>query len=74
MSACEKCWRESEGDADHYRELVESRHGKPCRPEEQAGPDASECPDCKRTTLHQHTGECMNDQCRPYRALTPART
>lgn len=59
MSACEKCWRESRG-ADNYRELLESRKENPCTPEEQAGPDAGECPACKRMTLHQYMAECMN--------------
>lgn len=58
MSSCEKCWRDSRG-ADNYSELLKSRRGDPCTPEEQAGPDASECSLCKRMVIHQHTGECM---------------
>ncbi len=59
MSSCEKCWQESRF-VDSYHELLESRKDSPCTPEEQAGPNASECPKCKRMTLHQHTRECMN--------------
>jgi hypothetical protein len=58
MSACEKCWRDSRYD-DNYSEIVASRASNPCTPEEQAGPDASQCPGCQRYTLHQHTGEPM---------------
>jgi len=58
VSSCEKCWRES-GSAENYNALLESRQDHPCTPEEQAGPDASECPLCNRMVLHQHTGECM---------------
>lgn len=58
MSSCEKCWRDSR-TAENYSELLESRKGHPCTPEEQAGPDASECPLCKRMVIHQFTGECM---------------
>lgn len=67
MSSCEKCWRDAHsggpyGDvADQYRKLVDERKDNPCTPEEQAGPDAKECPECKRMSLHQHTGECMNE-------------
>ena len=57
MASCEKCWRDARGNPDRYAELVMQRE---CTPEEQAGPDAERCPVCKRMTLHQHTGECMN--------------
>lgn len=57
MSACEKCWADAGGDSDEYRRLIEVR--EPCTPEQQAGLDASECPDCNRLAIHQHTGECM---------------
>lgn len=69
MSACEKCWVDSHRDADgdfsdnqpkRYGELIESRRDSPCTPEEQAGPDASKCPQCGRMALHQITGDCMN--------------
>lgn len=62
MSACEKCWRDAYDphyratDTARYRELVASRT---CTPEEQAGPDATECAACGRRARHQFTGECM---------------
>ena len=59
MSACEKCWRDSRSADEpnvEYVRLIESRQ---CTPEEQAGPDADECPVCERMTKHQHTGELM---------------
>lgn len=64
MSACEKCWRDAHrGEqfsvADEYHRLMKERHDDPCTPEEQAGPDARECPSCLRMTLHQITGEPM---------------
>lgn len=64
MSACEKCWRDAHrGEhfsvADEYARLIRERRNNPCTPEEQAGPDASECPRCHRMTLHQHTREPM---------------
>jgi len=60
MSSCEKCWADSGGGAE-YSALLKEREaaGLYCTPEEQAGPDAGECPACKRKTLHQHTGEPM---------------
>lgn len=56
MSSCEKCWADSGGSHREYIRLVAVRR---CTPEEQAGPAAGRCPMCNRTTLHQHTGECM---------------
>lgn len=65
MSMCERCWRDASmataGDAwgsqgDEYRRLIQTRI---CTPEQQAGPNAGECPVCRRMTLHQHTGERM---------------
>lgn len=61
MSTCEKCWRDahwlSEGSVpDTYARLVKERN---CTPEEQAGPDAMMCPDCRRMTMHQYTSEPM---------------
>jgi hypothetical protein len=41
--------------ADYNRRVTELY----CTGEEQAGPDAGECPVCHRKTLHQHTGEPM---------------
>lgn len=65
MSSCEKCWVDSEGGADYHRLLLERDAAKRvCTPEEQAGPDAGECPFCKRRTLHQYTAEPMCG-CRP---------
>lgn len=66
MSACEKCWRQAGGNPDYYRELVKTRS---CTPEEQAGLAASVCPECKRQTLHQYTGECMAG-CDPTKTIT----
>lgn len=66
MSACEKCWADaflaahSESQADAYQRLLAERREHPCTPEQQAGPDATECDKCKRVTRHQYTGECMN--------------
>jgi len=62
MSACERCWRDAHRDpyldgVDEYRRLIATRD---CTPEEQAGPDAGECPMCHRDTIHQHTGMCMS--------------
>ncbi len=60
MSACEKCWRDAHWPgsdvAVEYAKLVAARI---CTPEEQAGPEATVCPNCGRRTLHQWTGECM---------------
>lgn len=60
MSTCEKCWADSQGpygdQVQRYETLVKARK---CLPEEQAGPDAGECPWCKRKTLHQYTAEPM---------------
>ena len=56
MSSCEKCWEDARGDHDRYQKLLARRL---CTPEEQAGPDAGECPVCHRMTLHQWTKEPM---------------
>ena len=58
MAACEKCWRDSRLE-DNYQEVLYSRFDTPCTPEEQAGPDASECKLCKRYTVHQYAKICM---------------
>ena len=65
MPACEKCWGDAYGfgdQAEKYRELLKQRaaEGRVCTPEQQAGPDATDCPKCKRRTLHQHCRICMN--------------
>jgi hypothetical protein len=62
VSSCEKCWADSRmPGVGPYHQLVAAREfmGVPCTPEQQAGPDAGECPTCKRKTLHQHTGDPM---------------
>jgi hypothetical protein len=58
MSSCEKCWADSRTGGDYMR-LLKERESNPCTPEEQAGPDAGQCPVCKRMTMHQYTGEAM---------------
>ena len=60
MSSCEKCWADAGGDSNRYRELLRARDktGR-CTPEEEAGPNAKECPLCHRRTKHQHTGQLM---------------
>jgi hypothetical protein len=65
MSSCEKCWRDSRG-GDTYHRLIAVRNGhgvRRCTPEEQAGPDATECHECKRKTVHQHTHLCQVPGC-----------
>jgi hypothetical protein len=60
MSACEKCWRDSQGYLVPYSQLLKERAGDhACTPEQQAGESATQCPSCKRMTLHQYTGEPM---------------
>lgn len=59
MSSCEKCWSDHYVLGIDYGDLVKQREANPCTPEEQAGPDATQCPTCQRLTLHQSTGECM---------------
>jgi len=62
MPSCERCWRDSGGNPDRYRELILSRTA--CTPEEQAGEDAGLCPDCGRKTMHQYVRTvCMNSAC-----------
>lgn len=59
MSSCEKCWRDSRDADDPPREYMRLIESRVCTPEEQAGPDAMQCPVCLRWTVHQHTGEWM---------------
>ena len=71
MSSCEKCWRDAHRGpqysvADEYARLVDERRDSPCSPEEQAGPEASECTSCHRMTVHQHTREPMCGCARAY--------
>ena len=69
VSSCEKCWRDGSGYhsyRDDYEELIKRRNGmteRHCTPEEQAGPDSTECPACKRMTVHQHTHLCQTPGC-----------
>lgn len=72
MASCEKCWRDSrraeyEGDHMAYQRLLRERdaRGEQCTPEQQAGEDASECPICKRMTVHQYAEVCMICSWRP---------
>jgi len=69
MASCEKCWQDAGGDPGRYSQLLEDRGGLTggCTPEQQAGPDASECPNCKRMTVHQHAHVCMVCNWRPAR-------
>lgn len=64
MSSCEKCWIDAArnmtgSQPEEYHRLLNDPSRPPCTPEQQAGPDASECPNCKRWTLHQITHEPM---------------
>jgi hypothetical protein len=70
MPSCERCWTDSAlarymGDTDAYYQLVEQRGPTGCTPEQQAGPDATECPRCRRMTQHQHCQVCMVPGCAP---------
>lgn len=70
MPSCEKCWadsamaRWSNGTEEYAKLLAERDKAGGCTPEQQAGPDAGECPTCHRMTLHQHCGVCMAG-CKP---------
>ena len=44
--------------AEHYADLVTERAESPCTAEEQAGEDATQCPKCKRKTIHQYAKVC----------------
>ena len=67
MARCEKCWSDARVQAkisrrsvsECYQDLLGTRKDNPCSPEEQAGPDATECPECNRMTAHQHCRICM---------------
>ena len=71
MSACEKCWRDSQRSVYYeldcvYYSLLARRNGiiePKCTPEEQAGPDATVCEACGRKTCHQHTHLCQVPGC-----------
>lgn len=65
MPACEKCWRDSargpySDHAEDYATLLRARteRGEACSPEDQAGPDATECQACQRVTVHQYAKVC----------------
>lgn len=69
MASCEKCWGDAymrtytnpgKSQAEHYSALILERKDNPCTPEDQAGNDAKECPECKRKTIHQIINVCMN--------------
>ena len=61
MSGCEKCWADSRLRNIEYHDMIalREREGPICTPEEKAGPDATQCPMCKRMSLHQYTKEPM---------------
>lgn len=67
MPACEKCWSDANSGSVagpveqylRYERVLRERRPHPCTPEEQAGPDAGDCPACGRRTLHQHCAVCM---------------
>jgi hypothetical protein len=76
MSSCEKCWVDCQRmtfdltKGRPYSQLLDRRNGiveRECTPEEQAGPDATECQVCKRSCCHQRTGECMNPECEAHK-------
>ena len=55
MVSCEKCWRDSSGNAERYEELIRERV---CSFEEMAG-HGDYCGYCHRWTIHQHTHRCV---------------
>ncbi len=59
MAACEKCWRDAGANPAEYERLLVLRKGNSCTPEQQAGDDATDCPTCKRKTIHQYAHVCM---------------
>jgi hypothetical protein len=65
MPMCEKCWSDAHSGwpycdvAAQYSQLLDERKDNQCTPEQQAGPDARECPTCKRATVHQHCHVCV---------------
>lgn len=61
MASCEKCWQESCGDPDRYKDLLKING---CSPEEQAGgTEAKVCKKCNRKTIHVYVDRCMNPDC-----------
>lgn len=63
MASCEKCWADALGQPDEYERLLKQRRDTPCTPEEQAGDEAHDCPNCSRTTVHQYARVCMACGC-----------
>jgi hypothetical protein len=68
MASCEKCWVDARGNSALYHRLLSERD---CTPEEQAGPDATTCPECGQRTVHQYARVCMAPDCDYY--LDPLR-
>lgn len=59
MTACERCWADSGGEPERYEELIRDRRGdQMCTAEQQAGPDATECPSGCGKTVHQYARRC----------------
>ncbi len=60
MAACERCWNRAYspfgGQIARYHELLKFHT---CTPEEQAGPNAQECPVCRRKSVHQFAKVCV---------------
>jgi hypothetical protein len=56
MPSCERCWARSRGSVERYRGLLKTEK---CSPEDEAGPDATPCPKCRRITVHQYARICM---------------
>ena len=64
MVSCERCWGVARGRAwlnnteqsEEYRQLILVND---CTPEQQAGEEATVCPECKTKTVHQHTKRCI---------------
>jgi hypothetical protein len=64
VSSCEKCWAASyDPQGDQSKRYQERLMTHKCTPEEQAGPDAQWCIECGGMTRHQHTGQCMVEEC-----------
>jgi uncharacterized paraquat-inducible protein A len=63
MPSCERCWRDAHADPfgdimARYHELIADPTRR-CTPEQRAGPEATECPKCERTAVHQYARICM---------------
>ena len=65
MPSCEKCWIDARGDAEQYERILTQRNtnSMECTPEQQAGPDAGQCPFCLRKTMHMYSDVCMVKAC-----------